>query len=255
MSMVRAGDDTLGSLRHVTLPGGTEIEYIVDGLGRRVGKKVGGALVKGWLWGDALRSVAEHDGAGAVVARFDTSPGFQPFGYAGGLYDPDTGLVRFGARDYDPEVGRWTAKDPLLFGGGDTNLFGYVLHDPVNRTDPRGTGPIELFSCLLGSDTPAADCLADEGDRLSHGALGDCENCKDPLWGVGSPFREAAPRFPSFDKCIGKSLNRAVNCCRDLCEDEANNGEPDQCPGDPDDDDPYNNECFDACMKVAYPLD
>jgi hypothetical protein len=32
----------------------------------------------------------------------DTNPGFQPFGFAGGLYDSDTGLVRFGTRDYDP---------------------------------------------------------------------------------------------------------------------------------------------------------
>ena len=31
---------------------------------------------------------------------------FLPFGFAGGLYDADTGLVRFGARDYDPQVGR-----------------------------------------------------------------------------------------------------------------------------------------------------
>ena len=29
----------------------------------------------------------------------DSNPGFQPFGFAGGLYDRDTGLVRFGARD------------------------------------------------------------------------------------------------------------------------------------------------------------
>ena len=29
----------------------------------------------------------------------DTNPGFQPFGFAGGLYDTDTGLTRFGARD------------------------------------------------------------------------------------------------------------------------------------------------------------
>jgi hypothetical protein len=46
--------------------------------------------------------------------------------------------VRFGARDYDPQTGRWTAKDPLGFGAGDTNLYGYVLSDPVNLTDPNG---------------------------------------------------------------------------------------------------------------------
>jgi RHS repeat-associated protein len=34
-----------------------------------------------------------------------------PFGFAGGLQDKDTGLVRFGYRDYDPDVGRWTAKE------------------------------------------------------------------------------------------------------------------------------------------------
>jgi RHS repeat-associated protein len=78
----------------------------------------------------------DYDEFGRVV--LDTSPGFTPFGVAGGLYDPDTGLVRFGARDYDPEVGRWTAKDPLLFDGGDTNLYGYAHGDPVNRTDPTG---------------------------------------------------------------------------------------------------------------------
>jgi RHS repeat-associated protein len=70
---------------------------------------------------------------------FDSNPGFQPFGYAGGLWEPQTGLVRFGARDYDPEVGRWTAKDPIGFSGGDTNLYGYVVQDPVNLIDPSGT--------------------------------------------------------------------------------------------------------------------
>ena len=68
----------------------------------------------------------------------DTNPGFQPFGFAGGVYDRDTKLVRFGARDYDVETGRWTAKDPILFAGGDTNLYGYVLNDPVNFIDPEG---------------------------------------------------------------------------------------------------------------------
>ncbi len=56
----------------------------------------------------------DYDEYGRVLQ--DTCPGFQPFGFAGGLYDPATGLVRFGARDYDPQTGRFTAADPQLFG-------------------------------------------------------------------------------------------------------------------------------------------
>jgi RHS repeat-associated protein len=81
----------------------------------------------------------DYDEFGNVIS--DTNPGFQPFGFAGGLYDQDTKLVRFGARDYDPSIGRWTAKDPILFAGRDTNLFGYVLDDPVNGDDQSGLDP------------------------------------------------------------------------------------------------------------------
>ena len=54
------------------------------------------------------------------------------------MHDRDTGLVRFGYRDYDPDIGRWTAKDPISFAGEDTDLYGYVLNNPVNRVDPHG---------------------------------------------------------------------------------------------------------------------
>ncbi|MBF0137127.1 MAG: hypothetical protein HQL65_12875 [Magnetococcales bacterium] len=52
----------------------------------------------------------DYDKYGRIIQ--DTNPGFQPFGFAGGLYDTQTGLVRFGSRDYDASTGRWTAKDP-----------------------------------------------------------------------------------------------------------------------------------------------
>ena len=78
----------------------------------------------------------DYDAWGNVLQ--DTNPGFQPFGFAGGLYDRDTGLVRFGARDYDPQTGRWTARDPILFDGGQTNLYTYVGNDPVNFVDRNG---------------------------------------------------------------------------------------------------------------------
>jgi uncharacterized protein RhaS with RHS repeats len=46
--------------------------------------------------------------------------------------------VRFGARDYDPMIGRWVSKDPILFKGKQTNLYVYVHNDPVNFIDPNG---------------------------------------------------------------------------------------------------------------------
>ncbi len=51
----------------------------------------------------------------------------------------DTKLTRFGARDYDAETGRWTAKDPIGFAGGLTSLYDYVGGDPVNYLDVTGS--------------------------------------------------------------------------------------------------------------------
>jgi RHS repeat-associated protein len=79
-----------------------------------------------------------YDTWGGVLT--DTNDGFQPFGFAGGMLDPDTGLVHFGARDYDPETGRWISKEPLGF-YGDTSFFVYVYDDPVNWVDYTGTLP------------------------------------------------------------------------------------------------------------------
>ncbi len=87
----------------------------------------------------------DYDAFGQVLQ--DTNPGFQPFGFAGGLYDPDTSLVRFGSRDYDPVTGRWTTRDPALFEGGDSNAYAYVSNDPVNFSDPSG----EVLPLLAGA--------------------------------------------------------------------------------------------------------
>lgn len=91
----------------------------------------------------------EYDEWGNVLS--DTNPGFLPFAFAGGLYDQDTKLVRFGVRDYDSEIGRWTSKNPIRFGGGDTNFYGYVLADPVNFIDPLGL-ELGTDSCKVYED-------------------------------------------------------------------------------------------------------
>jgi RHS repeat-associated protein len=107
---------------------GTDYRFIADQLGSV-------RLVVNAETGTVVQRI-DYDTFGRVLS--DSNPGFQPFGFAGGLYDDDTGLVRFGARDYDAYAGRWTTKDPIRFGGGDSNLYAYASSDPLNSIDPNG---------------------------------------------------------------------------------------------------------------------
>jgi RHS repeat-associated protein len=182
-----------GELLRVDPPDGRVIEYVHDPLGRRIAKKVNGAITEKYLWQGLTRLLAIYDGSDSLLMRFqyadarmpvamtrggttyyltydqvgslravadasgnvvkridydsfgiiinDSDPSFAvPFGFAGGLHDRDTGLVRFGFRDYDSDVGRWLAKDPIGFLGGGADLYAYCLSDPVNLVDPLGRG-------------------------------------------------------------------------------------------------------------------
>lgn len=151
--------------------GTVERRWLYDGQLRIVGEQDGaGSLVSVFVYGAAKRNVPELMLRGGAVYRLisdqvgtvrlvvnistgtvaqalsfdargvlisDSNPGWQPFGFAGGLWDPTTNLVRFGARDYDPSLARWTTKDSSRFGGGE-NLYAYVGNDPINLVDPTG---------------------------------------------------------------------------------------------------------------------
>jgi RHS repeat-associated protein len=105
----------------------------------------------------------------------DTNPDlYLPIGFAGGLYDKDTKLIRFGYRDYDPQTGRWTAKDPIDFNGGDSNLYAYVGNDPVNYVDPEGLLKWyeDIALALPRVPQSVVDAVAGAGDNLSFGLGG-----------------------------------------------------------------------------------
>lgn len=93
-----------------------------------------------------------YDSFGNVI--HDSNPALAlPLGFAGGLVDQHTGFVRFGYRDYDPQLGRFTDRDPLGDTGGDHDLYEYCVDDPVNKVDPRGLEGEEIVK----KDTPDTD--------------------------------------------------------------------------------------------------
>ncbi len=164
----------------------------------------------------------DHDEFGRVIE--DTNVSYLPFGFAGGLYDPDTKLVRFGARDYDPEVGRWTSKDPILFGGGDTNLYGYVMNDPVNFVDPSGLIFQEIFAKYLNPNQQLAlgGAMAALGARI---AITGGMSVNPAVFAFGlalgmegaANFNHArtrgAPEFNLFDDISGIPPKQEPNSC------------------------------------------
>ncbi|MBF0293484.1 MAG: hypothetical protein HQK86_15155 [Nitrospinae bacterium] len=100
----------------------------------------------------------------------DSNPGFQPFGFAGGLFDHDTMLVRFGTRDYDAKTGRWMAKDPIRFDGADDNLYGYIKSDAINKTDPSGLISYVWMPC---TEKDVEECVAS-----CHSSGKEYESCR-----------------------------------------------------------------------------
>jgi RHS repeat-associated protein len=100
---------------------------------------------------DGLGSVvAATNDAGTVLWRkdyapfgeqIDDTPDNERTAYTGKQHDSDTGLTDFGARQYDPEIGRFLNIDPTAFVESNTmsfNRYLYVNNNPYKYVDPDG---------------------------------------------------------------------------------------------------------------------
>ena len=117
--------------------------------------------------------VAVTDEQGAVVERTEYYPygevryelgDSQPYGFTGKEKDQSSGLMYFGARYYDPQLGRWAAPDPAFAELGENGIehyvdatiaYGYGRGNPVNRIDKDGQLAFIAIGAIVGGVTAA----------------------------------------------------------------------------------------------------
>ncbi|HMO65618.1 MAG TPA: RHS repeat-associated core domain-containing protein [Verrucomicrobiota bacterium] len=131
--------------------------------------------------------------------------------YTGQLFDEETGLYYYGARYYDPELGRFTQADTLVPDPGDgqsLNRYSYANNNPLKYTDPSGHEPVTaiLIGIAVGAALGAATTAATGGNvgmGILTGAIGGL------FGGLGSAL---APFGSAFAGAVsGSALGGAVN--------------------------------------------
>jgi RHS repeat-associated protein len=167
----------------------------------------------------------EYDEWGNVTV--DTAPGFQAFGYGGGVWDGAVGLLHLGLREYDPEAGQFVEKDPTGFSGG-LNLYAYAAGDPVNFVDSTGTNPVVVgaavgfgWGALQGAALSAGGQVLSKGcidwgevgrDALKSGASDAFAGGLGGLWGKvaqrAMPPGLSAPSVPVLNRGSGRDMLR-----------------------------------------------
>ena len=90
--------------------------------------------------------VGSYDYSAFGEERFSQGRVSTSWRYAAKRLDKETGLIYFGKRYLDPQLGRWMSQDPAGFQDS-TNLYQYLLNNPFRYVDPNGEN---LFGFLLG---------------------------------------------------------------------------------------------------------
>lgn len=173
--------------------------------------------------GSVSFALSDHQGTGQLSISADAQKLNQrrtlPFGglrgnapaawpgtksFVGGTNDVSTGLTHLGAREYDPDTGRFISVDPLMDPANPQQLNGYSYAEntPITSSDPSGlmacASPIECGGgAQYGNNTPTKNS---GGKPLNHPSWG-CNGCDGDSYNNGwwtSSGWSSAPTGPSL---------------------------------------------------------
>lgn len=115
-----------------------------------------GSLIRTWDYDPFGELLSGNDGEDATPI---------PFGFAGGQHDPETGLVYFHARYYDPRMGRFLTPDPApgkLTNPASLHPYQYAYNNPLRYSDPYGATAAEIADGI-------ADAAGSAGATVGYG--------------------------------------------------------------------------------------
>ncbi|MFB7894826.1 polymorphic toxin-type HINT domain-containing protein [Streptomyces xiamenensis] len=142
--------------------------------------------------GDISFSLADHHGTGRVSVDGYTmevnhrrtlpfggdrgaAPAYWPGtrGFVGGTADTSTGLTHLGAREYDPNLGRFISLDPVMDLTDPQQIHGYTYgnNNPLAFSDPTGLffGAIGGLGKTIGKTISAARKIISQG-KMTDGS-------------------------------------------------------------------------------------
>lgn len=182
-SFIRDPDGKLISMRNSA---GASFYYTTDALGSVIllsdASQAKAATYSYDAWGNTTQSGAQA--------------GNNPYQYVSGYRDSATGYTKFGARYYNPAIGRFTQLDP----SGQNPHYSYAGNNSITNSDPSGLAFFEISveGCfyLCVSVGYAED---DNGDSAVTGGLG-----------VGNPGVSGGGQFGGGDVSTG--ISPEINC-------------------------------------------
>jgi RHS repeat-associated protein len=148
-----------------------------------------------------------YDPFGVPVVAGD---GSNPYQFTGEAWDAEVELLYLRARYYQPETGRFIAKDPWagnVWRPGTLNRYVYVTNNPINRRDPSGRQEIEPTATPTEREEQTMQCIEDLAERESwHIAIPLPTSCDIPT----VPQQEALPQVSAVNPGIGLVFQRTI---------------------------------------------
>ena len=120
-----------------------------------------------------------------------------------------TGLYYYGARYYDPTIGRFISADTIVPGFANPqslNRYSYCLNNPLKYTDPSGNYEITAYPFPIGSLGPWGPGRSSGG--FYGGSIGEkLDNDQEFRDGFAEAFLfqiyGSSPPYMCYESCVG----------------------------------------------------